>query len=151
VTLAGHTGIIDAIKIFNTVVITRDNRQVIIPNGNITGNTIENISALGKIRIDMVFGIGYADDIAKAKELILEVLKADTRVLSEPAPQVAVSELGDSSVNFVVRPWVHPDHYWDVRFTVTEQIKLTFDANGVTIPFPQRDVHLYQAEKKQAA
>jgi small conductance mechanosensitive channel len=151
VKLADHVGHVDAIKVFNTTIITLDNRTIIIPNGNITGQVIENISALGKIRIDLVFGIGYQDDIRKAKQVMMDVLTADDRVLTDPAPTVAVLELGDSSVNFAVRPWVDPAVYWDVYFDVTERIKLALDENGITIPFPQRDVHLYQSEAKRAA
>jgi small conductance mechanosensitive channel len=151
VSLAGHVGHVDAIKVFNTVIITLDGKKVIIPNGQITGSVIENLSTRGKIRIDMVFGIGYGDDIDKAKEVLMNILTSDERVLKDPAPQVAVSELGDSSVNFVTRPWVHPDVYWDVMFDVTEQVKKQFDANGISIPFPQRDVHMHEVKAKSKA
>ena len=143
VKLSGHTGNVEAISIFNTVLVTLDNRKIIIPNGNITGNTIENISTLGTIRVDMIFGIGYGEDIDKAKTILQDILRDDSRVLEDPAPCVAVSELAESSVNFVVRPFVHPDHYWDVMFDVTEQVKKRFDDNDISIPFPQRDIHVY--------
>lgn len=146
VALAGYTGDVEGIHVFNTVVITRDGKKIIIPNGQITGSVIENISARGKIRVDMVFGIGYRDDIDKAKSVLKAILAADDRVMQDPAPQVAVSELGESSVNFVVRPWVHPDVYWDAMFDITERVKKEFDKNGISIPFPQRDVHLFQAQ-----
>ena len=151
VKLSDHVGVVDSIKVFNTTIITLDNRTVIIPNGNITGSTIENISGQGTIRIDMVFGIGYDDDIKKAKEIMMGILKDDDRVLAEPAPTVAVCELGDSSVNFAVRPWVDPDVYWDVYFDTHENIKLALDEAGISIPYPQQDVHMHQVESKQAA
>ncbi|MBL4636432.1 MAG: mechanosensitive ion channel [Kofleriaceae bacterium] len=143
VKLAGHVGVVEGIEVFNTVILTPDNRTIIIPNGQVGSTTIENLSAKGNLRIDMVFGIGYGDDIKKAKDIMQDILSQDSRVLSEPAPQVAVSELGDSSVNFVVRPWVKVEDYWDVRFDLHERIKIAFDENGVSIPFPQRDVHLH--------
>lgn len=151
VKLSDHVGHVDSIKVFNTTLITLDNRTIIIPNGNVTGNTIENISGQGKIRIDMVFGIGYNDDIKKAKEVMMGILKADDRVLAEPAPTVAVCELADSSVNFAVRPWVDPAIYWDVYFDAHENIKLALDEAGISIPFPQQDVHMHQVEAKKAA
>jgi len=146
VSIAGQTGAVEAVRIFNTILHTPDNRQVIIPNGQVTGGVIENITALGQRRVDLVFGIGYDDDIKKSKELMMKVLTDHPKVLAEPAPQVAVSELADSSVNFVVRPWCKIEDYWDVRFDVTEAIKLSCDANGISIPFPQRDGHLRQVK-----
>jgi len=138
----GTTGTVEQVSIFHTVLKTPDNREVIVPNGPIYSGTITNYSAKKERRIDMVFGIGYGDDIKKAKEIFWELLKADERILEDPAPTVAVSELADSSVNFVVRPWVKTADYWAVKFDYTENIKLTFDAKGVSIPFPQMDVHL---------
>jgi len=146
VTVAGHTGGVDSIKIFNTILITPDNRQIIVPNGSIIGGSIENLTALGQRRIDMVFGIGYDDDIKKAKALIEEAIDSDDRILSEPTPQIAVGELADNSVNFVVRPWVKVADYWDSMFYLNEKVKELFDANGISIPYPQRDIHLHQAE-----
>ncbi len=143
VKLAGHVGVVEGIEVFNTVLITPDNRTIIIPNGQVGGGTIENMTAKGNLRIDLVFGIGYGDDIKKAKDIMQSILESDDRVLSEPAPQVAVCELADSSVNFVVRPWVEVADYWDVRFDVHERIKIAFDEAGVSIPFPQQDVHMH--------
>lgn len=143
VKLAGHVGVVEGIEVFNTVIVTPDNRTIIIPNGQVGSSTIENLSAKGNLRIDMVFGIGYGDDIKKAKNIMQDLISADDRVLSEPAPQVAVSELADSSVNFVVRPWVKVEDYWDVRFDLHERIKIAFDEQGVSIPFPQQDVHMH--------
>ena len=136
---------VEKITIFNTVMLTPDNREIIVPNGAIYGGTITNISARDTRRIDMVFGIGYGDDIKKARDIMVQVMESDTRILKDPAPQVAVSELADSSVNFVVRPWVNAADYWDVKFELTEKIKLAFDEHGVSIPFPQMDLHMDQA------
>jgi len=144
VKLDGYIGHIHAVQVFNTILITLDHKKIIIPNGNITGTTIENISALGTVRVDMVFGISYSDDIDKAKAIFQSILANHELVLKDPAPSVNVLELGDSSVNFAVRPFVDPAHYWDVWFDVTEAVKKQLDAADVTIPFPQRDVHLYK-------
>jgi small conductance mechanosensitive channel len=141
----GVSGTVEKITIFNTIMLTPDNREIIVPNASIYGGTITNFSARATRRIDMVFGIGYGDDIKKARDILMEVLEADNRILKDPAPQVALSELADSSVNFVVRPWVNAADYWDVKFDLTEKIKLVFDENGVSIPFPQMDVHMDQA------
>ena len=119
---------------------------MIIPNSKITGDNIVNYSAMEKRRIDLTFGIGYDDDIKKAKTTLERILAEDERILTDPAPTVAVLELGDSSINFVVRPWVNTPDYWNVYFAVTEKVKLTFDKEGISIPFPQRDVHLVQAK-----
>lgn len=139
---AGTSGMIETIGIFSTKLYTGDNKEVIIPNGAIYSSNIINYSSRKTRRIDMTFSISYDDDLRKAKEIILEVINAETRVLQDPAPQVAVSELAASSVNFVVRPWVKADDYWDVRFALNENIKLAFDTNNITIPFPHMDVHL---------
>ena len=141
----GVIGKVEKITIFSTVMLTPDNREIIVPNGSIYGGTITNISARATRRIDMVFGIGYGDDIKKARDIMVQVMGSDERILKDPAPQVAVSELADSSVNFVVRPWVNAADYWDVKFDLTEKIKIAFDAQGVSIPFPQMDVHMDQA------
>lgn len=137
----GSSGVVEKITIFSTIMKTGDNREIIVPNGAIYGGTITNNSARDTRRIDMVFGIGYDDDIKKAKELLNEILAADERILKEPAPLVAVAELADSSVNFNVRPWVKSGDYWGVLFDVTETVKLTFDENKISIPYPQMDVH----------
>jgi small conductance mechanosensitive channel len=141
----GTMGSVEEIQIFNTVLKTPDNKQVIVPNAQITGGTITNFSAKDTRRVDLVFGIGYSDDVGKAKQTLERILAEDSRVLKDPAPTVAVSELADSSVNFVVRPWVKSADYWGVYFDLTEKVKQTFDQNGISIPFPQRDVHMYQA------
>lgn len=141
---AGVSGVVEEIGIFSTKLKTGDNREIIVPNGAIYGGTITNNSARDTRRIDMVFGIGYGDDIRKAKEIMQSILDADERVLKEPAPLIAVAELADSSVNFNVRPWVKAGDYWGVRFDITEKIKLAFDAAGISIPYPQMDVHVNQ-------
>jgi len=141
----GTAGIVEDVQIFATTMRTGDNKTVVVPNSAITGGTIVNYSRKETRRVDMVFGIGYGDDMKKAKQIITDILTADTRVLSDPEPTVAVSELADSSVNIVVRPWVNTGEYWPVKFDLTEQIKTAFDQNGISIPFPQRDVHLFQA------
>jgi small conductance mechanosensitive channel len=124
---------------------TPDGKKVIIPNNSITAGNIVNITAEGKIRVEMTFGIGYEDDIRKAKEIMEGILEADERVLADPAPTVAVSGLADSSVNFAVFPWVHPSNYWGVWFDTHEAVKLALDEAGISIPFPQQDVHMHQA------
>ncbi len=148
VEVAGHLGTIEDISLFVTIMNTLDNRRIIIPNGKITSDVINNLNANGLRRVDMTAGISYGDDMNLAKKLCLEVLQNHPQVLKEPAPQVAIAEMADSSVNLVVRPWVHPDHYWDVWFDVTQGIKDAFDTNGITIPFPQQDVYLHQVESK---
>ena len=141
---AGVAGTVEAIQIFTTQLRTPDNRTVIIPNGALTAANITNWSAKGTRRVDLVMGIGYGDDIDKAKQIMTDVLAKDERIFKDPAPKIAVVELADSSVNFVVRPWVKSEHYWDVYFDTTEAIKKSFDAQGISIPFPQRDVHMYE-------
>lgn len=140
----GASGTVKTIGIFTTVMITPDNKQIIVPNGSIYSNNITNYSAKDTRRVDLVFGIGYGDDLKKAKSVLEEMVKADERVLQDPAPQIAVSELGDSSVNFVVRPWVNSSDYWSVKFELTEAVKLRFDQEGISIPFPQMDVHVHK-------
>lgn len=147
----GTAGVVETISIFSTIMRTGDNREVIVPNGAIYNGTITNYSARETRRIDMVFGIGYDDDIRKAKQLLGDVLAADERVLKEPAAQVVVGELADNSVNFHVRPWVKCGDYWDVRFDLTERIKLAFDDNGISIPYPQMDVHLNKMSTSTSA
>lgn len=141
----GAAGSVESVGIFITTLNTPDNKAVYIPNSMLTSGNITNYSANDTRRVDMVFGIGYSDDIDKAKNVIQSVLDSDSRVLKDPAPQVVVSALADSSVNFNVRPWVNKTDYWGVYFDVTEQVKKKFDEQNISIPFPQRDVHLFQA------
>jgi small conductance mechanosensitive channel len=141
---AGVFGVVEAIQIFTTQFKTADNKTVIVPNAKLTDDNIVNWTVKGTRRVDMVFGIGYEDDIDKARSLMEAVIAEDSRILKDPAPQISVSELADSSVNFVVRPWAKVEDYWGVYFDLTEKIKKAFDANNVSIPFPQRDIHVYQ-------
>ena len=142
----GTSGSVQDVGLFSTTLLTPDNKRVVVPNSLIYGGTITNYSAEDLRRIDMVFGIAYEDNIEQARQLIVSTLKADGRILDEPAATVAVSELADSSVNFVVRPWVKKEDYWDVRFAMMEQIKLAFDQNGFSIPYPQQDVHMHEVK-----
>ena len=143
---AGTSGSVEQIMIFITKLKSPDNKQLYVPNGSIISGTIVNYSAKDQRRVDMVFGCGYGDDIKKAKELLEEIVNDNPLVLSDPTPTIGVLELGDSSVNFVVRPWVNTPDYWDARFQITETVKLRFDEVGLSIPFPQRDVHLIQSK-----
>ncbi|MFC3120990.1 mechanosensitive ion channel family protein [Agaribacter flavus] len=140
----GAMGVIKNISIFTTTMNSPDNKLIIVPNGSIYSGNITNFSAMDTRRVDMVFGIGYDDDLKKAKEILTEMVGADDRILQDPAPQVALSELGDSSVNFVVRPWVNSADFWAVKFDFTEAVKLRFDAEGISIPYPQMDVHVHK-------
>lgn len=143
----GTVGTVKEIQIFCTVLDHFDNRRIVVPNAKITGDNIANFSAIEKRRIDLVFGISYSDNIKVAKEALERVVAADSRVLKDPKPVIAVSELGDSSVNLVCRPFVKPGDYWAVYFDTLENGKLELEKNGITIPFPQRDVHMYQEKK----
>jgi len=138
---AGTSGTIESIGIFSTKLYTGDNKEVIIPNGAIYSGNIVNYSSRKTRRIDMIFSVSYSDDLRVAKDIIVRVLNEEERVLKDPAPNVAVGELAASSVNFVVRPWVKAEDYWPVKFSLNEKIKLAFDENGITIPFPQTDIH----------
>ncbi len=141
---AGQAGTVREIQIFNTILTTPDNVRITIPNGKLSNDNIKNYSAEENRRVDMVFGIGYGDDIKKAKDLLMQMVTSDERILADPAPQVVVAELADSSINFKVRPWVANADYWNVYFDFHEKVKKEFDAAGISIPFPQRDVHLFQ-------
>ena len=141
---AGTAGIVEKIEIFTTQLKTPDNKTVIVPNAKLTGDNITNFTTKGTRRVDLVFGIGYDDDIDKARSIIKEIIDQDERVIKEPEPVIVVSELADSSVNFAVRVWTSANDYWSFYFDTTEKVKKQFDAQGVSIPFPQRDVHLYE-------
>jgi small conductance mechanosensitive channel len=140
----GVSGTVDEVQIFTTVLKTPDNKKVIVPNSQIMDSTITNYSAHETRRVDLVVGCGYGDDIDKVYSVLKDIIDRDDRILSEPAPSIALNTLGDSSVNFNVRPWVNKADYWDVYNDVTEQVKRRFDQEGLNIPFPQRDVHVYQ-------
>jgi len=147
----GSMGSVEEISIFNTIFKTPDNKVVIVPNGNIVSGNITNFSAEEKRRIDLVFGIGYDDDLKKAKQVLQQIIAADNRILTDPEPTIGVLELADSSVNFAVRPWVKTADYWDVYFDLTEKVKLTFDEMGISIPFPQSDIHVHQIASSESA
>ena len=142
---AGIAGVVEEVRIFSTILRTGDNREITIPNSQIYSAPIVNVSARSTRRIDMVFGIGYEDDLRKAKQLIEAAFAADDRILDDPAPGIAVGELADSSVNINARPWVKTADYWAVRSDLLENIKLSFDSNGISIPYPQQDVHMHNA------
>ena len=146
----GTAGTVEHIQVFSTILLTPDNLEITVPNGAIFGGKIVNVSARPTRRIDMVFGIGYTDDIAKARSLIMTAMAQDSRILKEPAPTVSLAELADSSVNLNVRPWVNSADYWNVRSDLMENIKSAFDKSGISIPFPQRDVHLYSTQQEVA-
>lgn len=138
----GVGGTVETVSIFNTIMKTPDNRIITVPNSQIYSGTITNYSAMATRRIDLVFGISYDDDVIRAKEIMQTVLDADERILKDPAPTIMMLELADSSVNFAVRPWVNKDDYWAVRSDVLEKIKEGLEGNGLSIPYPQRDLHL---------
>jgi small conductance mechanosensitive channel len=138
----GVSGMVSEMSLVNTTILTFDNQTIIVPNGKIWGDIIKNVTAQSVRRVDLVFGIGYGDDIDKAEKVLAEVVGAHPSVLDEPETMIKLHELGDSSVNFIVRPWVNRDDYWDTYWDLTRAVKLRFDAEGISIPFPQRDVHL---------
>jgi len=146
VELGATSGTVVELQMFSTILLTPDNVRLVVPNGNITGATISNYSAESRRRIDLTIGCGYNDDLRAVRSFLEETVAADTRILSDPAPVVAVAELGDSSVNFIVRPWVPSADYWPVKFDLTEQIKLGFDEHGFTIPYPSQDVFIHRPE-----
>lgn len=142
VVAGGAEGTVEDIGIFTTTIVTLDNRTQIVPNSVATGGVIENYTRKGTRRLDLVAGVSYGDDVFKVKKILQEILDSEPRVLAEPTPTIGLMEMGDSSINFAFRPWVKVDDYWDLFFHLQERIKVRFDEEGVTIPFPQRDVHL---------
>jgi small conductance mechanosensitive channel len=141
----GYNGTVSEIQIFVTVLKTPDNKTVILPNGPLATSSLINYSTQPTRRVDMTFGIAYTDNIDKAKKILKELTEKDKRILKDPAPAIAVSELADSSVNIVVRPWVNTGDYWAVYFDMHENVKKEFDKQGISIPFPQNDIHLFKA------
>jgi small conductance mechanosensitive channel len=141
---AGTSGIVESIQVFVTTLRTPDNKAVIIPNGSLTSGNIINYSAKDTRRVDFVFGVSYDDDLQKVKQVLEEILSQEDRILTDPAPTIGLLEMADSSINFAVRPWVKTADYWDVYFGVMETVKQRFDQEGISIPFPQRDVHMFQ-------
>jgi small conductance mechanosensitive channel len=146
VTAGGVTGSVSEVGIFNSVFVTGDNQRIVVPNSSITSGSITNVNAFDTRRVDLVVGISYDDDIKKTKDLITNLLTSHEKILVDKGITVAVSELADSSVNFVVRAWVNTPDYWEVRFFLMENIKLVFDKEGITIPYPQQDVHHYKKD-----
>jgi small conductance mechanosensitive channel len=142
---AGIAGVVEEVEILTTVFKTGDNKRIIVPNGQVMGSVITNYSANPTRRVDMVIGVSYEDDLDKVRATLEELIAAEDRVLDDPPHKIAVSELADSSVNFIVRPWVKTEDYWGVMFDMTEAIKKRFDSEGISFPFPQQDVHLYKA------
>jgi small conductance mechanosensitive channel len=147
----GTAGVIKEISVLTTVLHTPDNKKIIVPNSSVMGGTITNYSATGTRRLDLKFGVSYSDDLNKVIKLLTEMVEADSRCLKDPAPTIAVLEHGDSSVNLVCRPWVATSDYWAVLFDFQKNVKLRFDEEGISIPFPQRDVHLFQADNSVSA
>jgi small conductance mechanosensitive channel len=141
---AGSAGIVEEIELFTTRLRTPDNKTVIVPNAQVTSGSITNYSDRETRRLDLEFGVSYGDDLDRVRQIIGEVLGEEARLLSEPEPTVGLLSLGDSSVNFAVRPWVRSEDYWPVHFAVQEAMKKRFDREGISIPFPQRDVHLFK-------
>ncbi len=142
VDIQGHVGVVEEIQIFNTILMTPDNKKIILPNGTVTSGPITNISGQGEIKVVMSYGIGYGDDIDKARSVIQSVADSCPEILHDKGVDIFVEELGDSSVNFCVRPWCKSEHYWDVFFYMHENIKKAFDKEGVGIPYPTMDVNL---------
>ena len=140
----GHLGTVNEIQIFNTILKTPDNKTIIIPNGGLSTSSMVNFSTEPHRRVDFVFGIGYGDDVDLAKKVLSDLIKGDDRILTDPTPFIAVSELGDSSVNLVVRVWAETANYWGVFFDLTENVYKTFSKKGINIPFPQMDVHIHK-------
>lgn len=140
----GFAGTVKEIHIFNTVMLTVDNKKIFIPNGAISNSAITNYTAEPIRRLDLSFGIGYQDNIDKARNIIQAVINSDSRILTEPAPLIAVGQLSENSVNLIVRIWCKTEEYWDINFDSQEKVKKEFDSNGISIPFPQRDIHVYQ-------
>lgn len=144
----GHLGVVEEIQIFVTKILTPDNRLVIIPNGALSNGSLKNLTAKDKVRVDLTIGIAYDENVKLARTKLLEVMNAHDKVIQDPAPFVGVSELADSAINLAIRPWCNPADYWDVYFDILEGSKEALDNAGITIPFPQRDVHLYQHSKE---
>ncbi|MFO8001453.1 MAG: mechanosensitive ion channel [Marinilabilia sp.] len=148
ITAQGHSGTVKEIQIFHTILNTPDKKTIILPNGPVSTGAMTNFSTEPERRVDFTFGIGYGDDIDKAKQVITEVIERDERIFKDPAPFIGVINLGDSSVDLVVRVWASAADYWGIFFDMQETVKKSFDQQGISIPFPQRDVHLYESKQK---
>ena len=146
VEVAGISGSVVQVQILSTILKTGDNKQIVVPNAQIMNSIITNYSANNTRRVDMIIGVSYDDNLDKVRDTLRELVNADSRIMQDPECLIAVAELADSSVNFFVRPWVASSDYWAVKFDLTESIKKRFDQDGISFPFPQRDVHLYKQE-----
>jgi small conductance mechanosensitive channel len=146
VEVAGVLGKVESMTLVSTTIATFDNQQIVVPNNSIWGNVIKNITGKPIRRVDMVFGISYADDIDKARAILEEIISSHEKTLDDPAPMVRLHEMADSSVNFIARPWAKTEDYWDIYWDVQRTVKQRFDTEGISIPFPQRDVHIYQEQ-----
>ncbi|MDZ7805318.1 mechanosensitive ion channel family protein [Thiohalophilus sp.] len=144
ITAQGVSGTVTDIQIFNTILTTPDNVRIIVPNGAMSNGIITNYSAEQTRRLDFVFNIGYTDNVEKSRDIIMNILKSEERIFSDPEPQVLLSNLGDNAVDLTVRTWVNATDYWPLKFALTEKVKAAFDREGISIPFPQRDIHIYQ-------
>ena len=142
--LRGVLGDVESMNLLSTQLRTPDNKLVVVPNNSVWGDVITNVTGITQRRVDMVFSIGYSDDVDKAQQILEEIVSAQKFVLKEPASIVKLHELADSSVNFICRPWVKPENYWNVYWDITREVKRRFDAEDISIPFPQRDVHIYR-------
>ena len=151
VEVAGASGLVKKMSLVSTTITTFDNQTLVVPNSKIWGDVIKNVTAQKLRRVDLVFGIGYGDDIPQAERILSQVVEGHEKTLSKPEALIKLHELGDSSVNFVVRPWVKTEDYWDVYWDLTREVKLRFDQEGISIPFPQRDVHIYQQDSAGSA
>jgi small conductance mechanosensitive channel len=144
VEVSGASGLVKKMNLVSTTITTFDNQTLVIPNSKIWGDVIKNVTAQATRRVDMEFGISYSDDIEKTERILRDIVEAHEKVLASPEPNIRLHKLGDSSVNFVVRPWTATADYWDVYWDITREVKMRFDREGISIPFPQRDVHVYQ-------
>jgi small conductance mechanosensitive channel len=142
----GVFGKVNHMSLVNTTFLTFDNQTIILPNNLVWSAVIKNVTAQKQRRVDLVFGVSYTDDIPKVERILQEIIKAHDKILDDPEPMIKLHELGDSSVNFIVRPWVESDDYWDVYWDLMRTVKMRFDEEGISIPFPQRDVHLFSQE-----
>lgn len=145
---AGASGTVESINLFSTIMAAPDNNTIMIPNSAVIGSNITNYSNKPTRRINLIFGIDYSDDLKLAKEILIRIIKEDERALKEPAPLVAVNELADNSVNLLFRVWVKAEQYWEVHFDMLEKVKLAFDEKGISIPFPQMNIHIQKEEQK---
>ncbi len=144
INVVGTLGVVESMNLLSTQLRTPDNQLVVVPNNSVWADVIINVTGITQRRVDLVFGIGYSDDIDKAQTILEKIVTEHKHVLQSPEPIVKLHERADSSVNFVCRPWVKPENYWDVYWDITREVKRQFDAQGVSIPFPQQDIHFYQ-------